>query len=303
MTAARISRRRLLAGTIAATGAAVIGPSQTIQAGIEKSADGLELLPAWDPHVHLSGCTGTVRERVATLLKYADRVRVERMVICMGRSWSPHPTPDDFRRQNDDVLEAIACAPDRVMGFVYLNPQHQKESLAEIERCVAQGPMVGIKLWIAMVCSRPELDPIARRAGELGVPIMQHAYWRTLGNMPDESDPSSVAELAARHPGTNFICAHTGNDWERGIRVIRSAKNVWADISGCDPTAGMVEMAVRELGPSRVLYASDAGGRTFASQLAKVYSAGLPRDVLQRVLRDNLRNLLAPTLKAKGIKA
>jgi uncharacterized protein len=132
---------------------------------------------------------------------------------------------------------------------------------------------------------------------------MQHAYWRTLGNMPDESDPSSVAELAARHPGTKFICAHTGNDWERGIRVIRPTKNVWPDISGCDPTAGLVEMAIRELGPTRVLYASDAGGRTFASQLAKVYSAGLPRDVLQMVLRDNLRSLLAPVLKAKGIKA
>ena len=296
-----IPRRTLLAGAMAAAGAAAILPRGKARAAVDGPADGLELMPAWDPHVHLSGA-GTVRQRVASLLKYADRLRVERLIVHMGRSWTSHPTPDDMRRQNDDVLEAIACAPDRVMGFVYLNPQHGPESLAEIERCVAKGPMIGIKLWIAVVCNRPELDPIAKRAAELRVPIMQHAYRRTLENMPDESDPSHVAELAARHPQTKFICAHTGNDWERGIRMIRAAKNVWSDISGCDPTAGLVEMAVRELGPSRVLYASDAGGRTFASQLAKVYSAGLPPDMRQMVLRDNLRNLLAPALAAKGIK-
>jgi predicted TIM-barrel fold metal-dependent hydrolase len=178
-----------------------------------------------------------------------------------------------------------------------VNPHFEKESLAELDRCVRDGPMVGVKLWIAMVCSRPELDPIARRAGELRVPVLQHCYWRTEANLPDESNPADLAQLAARHPQVSFICAHTGNDWERGIRAIRSAKNVWAEISGCDPTAGMVEMAVRELGPQRVLYGSDAGGRSFASQLAKVYSADLPAQTKQWILRDNLKRLLAPAME------
>src|SRR3712207_6583780 len=36
-------------------------------------------------------------------------------------------------------------------------------------------------------------------------------------------------------------------------------------------------MAVRELGAERILYGSDAGGRSFASQLAKVTGADDPR--------------------------
>ena len=36
-------------------------------------------------------------------------------------------------------------------------------------------------------------------------------------------------ELARRHPGANFICAHTGGDWERGIRIIRDTGNISAD--------------------------------------------------------------------------
>jgi predicted TIM-barrel fold metal-dependent hydrolase len=187
------------------------------------------------------------------------------------------------------------------MGFVYVNPQHGQASLAELDRCVRDGPMVGVKLWIAMACSRPELDPIAARAGELGVPVLQHAYWRTAGNPPDESTPPDVAALAARHPKTSFICAHSGSDWERGFRAIRTAKNVWAEICGSDPTAGMVEMAVRELGAERVLYGSDAPGRGFASQLAKVYGADVPLESKRLILRGNLERLLAPALKAKGV--
>jgi predicted TIM-barrel fold metal-dependent hydrolase len=186
--------------------------------------------------------------------------------------------------------------------MVYLNPKHQEASLRELDRCVGDGPMVGIKLWIAMRCNAPELDPIVRRAVELKAPILQHAYDRVDGNWPGESSCADVAALATRHPDASFICAHTGNDWERGIRMIRTAKNVWSEVCGSDPTAGFVEMAVRELGAERVIYGSDAGGRSFASQLAKVLSAHLPAEAQRLILGGNLRRILAPILAQKGIK-
>ena len=186
------------------------------------------------------------------------------------------------------------------MGFVHLNPRHGLESLAELNRCVRDGPMVGVKLLTAIACSRPELDPIVARAGELHVPVLQHTFWHVGGNQPDESSPADITALAARHPQVSFICAHSGGDWERGFRQLRPLKNVWADICGSDPTAGMVEMAVRELGAARVVYGSDAGGRSFASQLAKVYSAEIPLESKRLILRENLRGLLA--LSAKGAK-
>ena len=101
----------------------------------------------------------------------------------------------------------------------------------------------------------------------------------------------------------NFICAHTGGDWERGIRIIRDAPNVSAGIAGFDPTAGVLEMAVRELGPERVVYGSDVGGRSFASQVAKVLGADIPDSARELVLGGNLRRLLAPVLRAKGYGA
>jgi len=215
----------------------------------------------------------------------------------------PEPTPEELRTQNDEVLRAIAHSPDRVLGFVYLNPKHQEASLRELDRCVANGPLVGVKLWIALRCNREELDPLVRRAAELKAPILQHCYDRVEENLPGESGCADLAALALRHPEASFLCAHTGNDWERGLRMIRAVPNVSAEVSGSDPTAGFVEMAVRELGAQRVIYGSDAGGRSFASQLAKVTGAGVSGEAKRLILGENLRRLLKPILLRKGFRA
>jgi uncharacterized protein len=159
---------------------------------------------------------------------------------------------------------------------------------------------VGVKLWVARRCSDAEIDPIIRRATELKAVVFQHTWWKVGGNLPGESTPNDLAAMAARHPDATIICGHTGGDWERGVRAIAPFKNVYADLAGGDPTAGETEMAVRELGAERVLYGSDAGGRSFASQLAKVLGAQIRPDEKRRILGENTARLLTPILKAKG---
>lgn len=296
-----VTRRTMLARTVQAAAAVAVG--EYLREPDAARADAVRpKLAIWDAHCHLSGVSGTVEERIDQLLKHADRMGIERLMMSMGMSFIADPSPEEVRKQNDAVLKAIAHAPDRIMGIVYLNPKHTQESLAEMDRCVRDGPMVGVKLWVAMRCNRPELDPIARRAAELKIPVLQHSYDRVGDNMPGESSCADLAALAARHPDVSFICAHTGNDWERGIRMIRATKNVCAEVCGSDPCAGFVEMAVRELGAERVIYGSDAGGRSFASQLAKVTSAELPDAAQRLILGGNLRRLLEPRLARKGAK-
>jgi len=256
----------------------------------------------WDLHCHFSGVPGpTIEDRTRQILEYADRMGVSRLVFFMGWPWSQDPTPDDFRRQNDQVLEALALRPDRLFGFAYLSGHHPDESLREIERCIANGPMVGIKLWVARKCSDASLDPIVARCGELKAAIYQHTWLKTQGNYEGESTPMDLAALAARHPDVSIICGHTGGDWTRGIRAVRASKNVSVGIGGSEPTSGFVEMAVRELGAERVIYGSDVGGRSFSSQLAKVYGADVPAAAKSLILGRNLRRMLTPILRAKGV--
>jgi predicted TIM-barrel fold metal-dependent hydrolase len=258
----------------------------------------------WDLHCHLSGVLGrTPHERMAKLIEYADRVGIERLCVYMGMNWSQDPSPDDLRQQNDEVLEALSHWHDRAFGFVYVSAKHVEASLAELERCVAKGPMVGVKLWVAKRCAAEEIDPLIRRAAELKAVIFQHTWYKTGGNYVGESTPMDLAELAARHPDVPLICGHTGGDWEIGIRTVRQHKNVSVDVAGSDPTSGITEMAVRELGAERVIYGSDAGGRSFASQLAKVHGANIPEQAKRLIFKGNLRRMMLPILKDKGMQA
>ncbi len=257
----------------------------------------------WDLHVHLSGVSGrTPHERMAQLIELADRMGIERLCVYMGMPWSRDPSPEKLREENDQVLEALSHWHHRAFGFVYLNPKHVEASLAELDRCVAKGPMVGVKLWVAQECRAPELDPIIKRAAELKAVIFQHTWFKAAGNDPGESTPLDLVALAARHPGVNIICGHTGGDWERGLRAIRASKNLYADLAGSEPVAGYTEMAVRELGPERIIYGTDAGGRSFASQLAKVFGANVPDAAKQLILSGNLKRLMMPILKEKGVR-
>ena len=257
----------------------------------------------WDLHCHLSGVPGNTPEaRLGKMLEYADRMGIARLCVFMGMEWSYDPTPEKLRQDNDDVLRALSHFPDRAFGFVYLNPKHTQASLDELNRCVRDGPMVGVKLWVAQRCNAPELDPIIERATALKAVVFQHTWLKITGNLPGESTPMDLAELAARHSRATIFCGHSGGDWERGLRVIRPLKNLYADLAGGDPTAGFTEMAVRELGAERVIYGSDVGGRSFASQLAKVHGANIPESAKRLILAENLKRLLRPILQEKGIK-
>lgn len=259
--------------------------------------------PIWDLHTHLAGAGETPEEASDLLTRCADRLGVERLITFMGRPWSYDPDPADLRRQNDQVLRCLERHPKRLLGFVYVNPKHPEASLAEIDRCVRDGPMVGLKLWVAVRADDPALDPLVERATALDAVVFQHTWLKSGGNLPGESTPMDVAKLAARHPRAKIICGHTGGRWEIGLRAVRPFANVTVDLGGSDATAGWTESACRIVGADRVLYGSDAPGRSMAAQLGKVLGADIPDTARAAILAGNLKRLLGPILKAKGLDA
>jgi len=287
-----LSRRELLAAA-AASSAAVRGAPARGAAG---------KLEIWDLHCHLEGFEGnTPGEKMAAMVRFAGRVGIDRLCVFMGYPFDYDPTPETMRAQNDQVLEAVGKWPHRAFGFVYLNPNYPEASLREFDRCVRDGPMVGVKLWVARRAAAPELDAIIERAAALRAVIFQHTWFKVGGNLPGESTPIDLAALARRHPSVEIICGHSGADWERGIRAVRELKNVSLDLAGSDPTSGFVEMAVREAGPERVIYGSDVGGRSFASQLGKVMGADISGAARRLILSGNLKRMMGPILRAKGL--
>lgn len=218
--------------------------------------------------------------------------------ICLNAiaDWKPSPAPAAVRKGNDAVLGLMADHPEEVIGFCYVNPRHGDEALAEIDRCVVQEGMGGIKLWQACNASDKRVDPIAERAAELGVPILQHAWYKVGGSSSGESTPADVAVMAARHPKTMIVMAHLTGAGERGLADIAPYKNLSVDISGGEPEAGMVELAVKRLGARRVVFGTDTPIRSYGATLGKVLGAKLTVRQRNLILGENARRLLARRL-------
>ena len=60
-------------------------------------------------------------------------------------------------------------------------------------------------------------------------------------------------------------------------------------------------MAVRELGAERLIYGSDSYSRSFASQMSKVMGADVSDEAKRLILGANLKRMLTPILKSKGL--
>jgi len=91
--------------------------------------------PIWDLHCHLGGSLEgrTVEEKMAKLIAAADRMGITRMIMSMGtRAFVLEPSPEEFRKQNDELLNAITHWHHRVFPLCYINPKFTEESLKEI---------------------------------------------------------------------------------------------------------------------------------------------------------------------------
>jgi len=140
-----------------------------------------------------------------------------------------------------------------------------------------------------------------KRIAELKGVIMQHTWFKTGDKQgPGESTPAELAELAARFPEQQFVCAHAGGEWQRGIRAVRTSPNILVETSGFDATAGFIEMAVRELGPRRIVFGSHLPSRSLGTELSKITAANISHEDKKQILGQNYRTLLRPILQSRG---
>lgn len=227
------------------------------------------------------------------LSETASRSGVARMCLfSLHRTVLTEPTPDQCREANDDVLAMRDALPDVFLPFCYVNPMHPDAAEEEIARCVDGHGMVGVKLWVARRATDPGLGPILEAAADRGVPVLQHAWNKTTGNLSGESTAEDVADAARRHPKTQIIMAHMNGVGLRGLKAVADCPNVVVDTSGGDPESGVTESAVSLLGPDRVVYGSDAPIRHFGVMLGKVLGSGFPEAVVKNLLWNNAARVL-----------
>ncbi len=240
----------------------------------------------------------------------AEMDRARRSALELGRfeklCWFPHvgigTTSDPafeslVRAKPETVTKPMEYWPDRMLGMIQLNANDVPASLDALDRWLRDGPMLGVYFPGggpgALNCAHANFPRLVERIIDLGGVIMQHTWFITGGNpSPGMSTPSDLAKLAAKFPDYPFVCAHAGGEWEKGIRAVRDQPNVLAETSGFDATAGFLEMAVRELGPERIIFGSHLPSRSLGTELAKVTAAEIDEEAKRKILGENFRRLL-----------
>jgi len=248
-----------------------------------------------DCHMHVSGKTrqwGWANND--KIIEAADKLGID-LLCCSIPITSGMPSHEDAQARNEDVLEAMRRYPDRILGYCFVNPQHRKEALEEIDRCVLEHGMIGIKLYNQFECSAPIVFPIVEKAIELGIPILQHAGYVTdqeqAAKQPHLSNAKHFALLAEKYPEAMLIEAHLGGggDWEWAIKTLRHAPSVYIDTSGSVVDEGMIEMAVRELRAERLLFATDM---TMEGGVGKILGADTTEEEREMMFWKNMRGIL-----------
>jgi predicted TIM-barrel fold metal-dependent hydrolase len=205
------------------------------------------------------------RERNASRLRAGERVGITIHIASILGSWghtSPtyFPSPEDCRYGNDYMLRLQREHPDRIRGYVAVNPNYTGHALEEIGRCLDAG-MIGIKLAASRRADDPLLDPICALSAERGVPVLHHVWQHRRRDYPGQeaSDAGELCRLAARHQSVPFILAHIGGggDWLHTLPVVRDVPNVLVDLSGSGVDGGMLEACLEAVGVERLLWGCD----------------------------------------------
>ncbi len=248
-----------------------------------------------DTHVH---CQLSPLEGPEALLDYADRLGVEKLIISRPIT-KEVAQPQEFINSNDMMIRAMKQYPDRFIAQFTLIPTYRKESLEEIKRCADQG-MVGLKVYFQVKLNDPLFYPIIEQMIDLKMIILMHSFseigrggYRTkYGNLyPNESTPEDFADVAGRYPEAMLQWAHLGGggDWEYECKVLKDYPNIYADVSGSNNEANIIDYALKYLGEDRLFFGSD---NSYYQAVSKVLAADLTEVQRKKIFFDNYNNML-----------
>lgn len=180
--------------------------------------------------------------------------------------------------------------PDRLLGFIRIDPKGGDKALEVFEQAVTEHPLIkGMKLHPISNLIKPYspfCTRLLKKAAELDVPVFFHCGDKVL------AQPLQIGKAAEICPETTIIC-HIGGFFhgEEAIRMARRHQNIILDTSSI-PYPNLIVKAVGEIGPDRVVFASDNPAGDPISELAKIRNLNFDQETEEKILYRNIANIL-----------
>ena len=192
-------------------------------------------------------------------------------------------------------------AKGRVRYYEVFDPLHIQESVAALEQSLPDPYCIGIKIHPS-VCqvyaSDPRYDQAFALASRFGKCIMSHTWGISDYNPTQKfATPKLFAPHLEKYPGVKFVIGHCGgrpNGLPEAVEICRRFPQVHCDFAGDIFFNGHVEHAISDIGPDRLLFASDSYWIDQRCMLGMFLETELTDAQLWGVFRENALKFFAP---------
>lgn len=191
----------------------------------------------------------------------------------------------DFKRGNAQMAEAIKEFPERIYGYVVLNPNYMEDMLPELKKYEDNQGFKGIKFHISFnktPVSSPKYTPAFTYADEHDLVVLQHTY--------GIDGALAVAPLADMYPNAKFIIAHSEvgiDSVERLADAVNCRDNLYVDTAMAGAAEGSIELLAKYVDTKKILYGSDVAFYSPNFTLGRIALADLDDEVKLDILGRN----------------
>jgi predicted TIM-barrel fold metal-dependent hydrolase len=190
-----------------------------------------------------------------------------------------------YEKANEEIAEICRRYPGRFIGFADHSPATEAGRIRSL--LLREYHELGVRgVGEFEEEPTPELLNVVK---ELHIPILIH---------PPHERVAPFNDFVPSYPEVNFIVAHLGSsgseDFEEHLAAINLAKrypNVYLDTSNIVITR-YLEMAIEELGPQKILFASDEPESDCRLEIFKIRNLKLPKEHEEMILGGNMLRLL-----------
>lgn len=247
-----------------------------------------------DAHVHIGYFqTIDLRNDIEDVLAIADRAGIEKVFCthCQGLY-------GNYTDGNEVIYQAMQLHPDRILGYVTVNsPRYGQPLYDYIQDAIFSRGFSGIKIYSHpqgvgsaipfLSVADPYMYPLMELAQAWQVPVLAHAT------------SAEVDTLCRDFPRLVLLMAHmgatpvSGGDWHTAISTAKKHPNLILDSTGSAMDAGMIEEAVRVIGPERVLWGSDMPMIDPWINIERIRSAEISASQKELILGRNILRIVS----------
>lgn len=239
-----------------------------------------------DMHCHIDDLAGNcIKQSTAEdIISYMNTLNIKKSIVSSIASLT-----HNAKAGNDNVAKAIEKYPDKLLGYVVVNPNQKDCTVKEIERFKHNKSFVGIKIhpgFNGIPVDTPALDEVYAYAHEKHSLVLVHTW--------SKADVMALVKVYEKYPEMRLVIAHAGAiaGTPYTAEVIKAYKNIYCDFPMGSAPYGIVEHLVNKGSADKVLFGTDSSLADPRVSYGRILFADISDEDKLKIFKSNIERIL-----------